>query len=73
MTPPLPKPVHHEMHDGQCVGYFSEAQLLAYRAEVIEMCAAVCEAGDDGFREDAVDRLWGAAVNSCAKELRTLK
>ena len=37
MNPPLPIPEKVTEHDS--CKYFTEAQLLAYRAEVIEMCA----------------------------------
>ena len=40
MTPLLPTPAAH-LADG--LPLFTESQLLAYRAEVIEMCAAVCQ------------------------------
>lgn len=53
IQPPLPEPT--AKHDGGSfvwiadwlptsdINYYTEAQLLAYRAEVIEMCAQVCE------------------------------
>ena len=40
MIPPLPTPAAH-LSDG--LPLFSESQLLAYRAEVIEMCAKACD------------------------------
>ena len=37
MNPPLPNPLRERTPNGG--GFFTAAQLLAYRAEVIEMCA----------------------------------
>ena len=62
MTPPLPIPAYISC-DGLA---FTESQLLAYRADVIEMCAAnLLEAG---FRSTGIP-----AYESLAERLRKLK
>ena len=42
MIPPLPDPVYNDKHRAYEPTY-SEAQLLTYRKEVVEMCAKTCE------------------------------
>ena len=63
MNPPLPKPDTHCFDDdtGKDVWSHSEAQLLAYRAEVIEMCANQVES-------------WNTAITDrISQDLRNIK
>ena len=70
MNPPLPEPPAATLSDpdGQTLALFTESQLLAYRAEVIEMCAQKCEwhalNGAVTWREPRQD---------CADAIRNLK
>lgn len=66
--PPLPEPFIQ--YEG-CAPMFTEAQLLAYRAEVIELCAKECEQIDSRYAEEDQDIHLG--VQWCAEEIRSLK
>lgn len=59
MLPPLPKPDTHCFDDdtGKDVWSYSESQLLADRAAVIEACAKVCEEEYGEYFADAIRSL----------------
>ena len=61
MNPPLPEPADYIRVYGNV---FTEAQVLAYRAEVIEMCAKVCEQPDN---------IRNSTFEGMAEEIRSLK
>lgn len=72
-NPPLPKPaIKGPTGTGTYFDGFTEAQLLAYRAEVIEMCAAKCEYISDKYTAEDDDQS-RVVAQWCAEEIRSLK
>jgi hypothetical protein len=61
VKPELPEPAAERLDDGVITPYFTEAQLLAYRDAVIEMCAKLVE-------KDPLRKGW-----ALAQDLRGLK
>jgi hypothetical protein len=66
----LPEPAHHSMESGQCIGYYTAAQMLEVRRATIAKAANLCdEVGNETDTDDfALD-----AANDCANAIRSMK
>jgi hypothetical protein len=66
----LPWPAHHSMESGQCIGYYTAAQMLEVRRATIAEAANLCD--EVGNETDTVDFALNAA-NDCADAIRSME